>query len=291
METFHEEQVTHVYAAGGVHRFLSSFAVWVVLACVAGYAFESLARTGSGHLEQVVWRGGKGAHYEVFVRDENGRRFRLQGQVGEVRHAAAGTVVHKSPGNFEIRSMPAGTQLPVAAEWFRFGHGDLLQVLGMLAVGVVLAGAWTSLVCSRVTFDREARQVRVEMPVWPGRWMRRSERALDGLTGFSSALEVVNKAHVWTVQAHVDGVAVTLGHAPSPEAAAALIAELEPWLKRPATAMRATAQAVAAGAVGICQVCGTDAPLAWVRCERCETPHHRDCWNYNGACSTFACRG
>ncbi len=39
-----------------------------------------------------------------------------------------------------------------------------------------------------------------------------------------------------------------------------------------------------------CQVCGT--PLsrgAVVRCAKCSTPHHRDCWEFNGRCSTFAC--
>lgn len=39
-----------------------------------------------------------------------------------------------------------------------------------------------------------------------------------------------------------------------------------------------------------CQICG--APLAagaLVRCAKCATPHHRDCWEFNGRCSTFAC--
>lgn len=41
-----------------------------------------------------------------------------------------------------------------------------------------------------------------------------------------------------------------------------------------------------------CQVCGEvrdDSPT--VECERCQTPHHRDCWDYVGRCSTFACGG
>jgi hypothetical protein len=39
-----------------------------------------------------------------------------------------------------------------------------------------------------------------------------------------------------------------------------------------------------------CQVCGM--PLSEgkvVACRRCATPHHRDCWEFNGRCSTFAC--
>ena len=39
---------------------------------------------------------------------------------------------------------------------------------------------------------------------------------------------------------------------------------------------------------GICQVCGTQMEEQ-VRCARCDTPHHRECWEYMGACSTFAC--
>lgn len=39
-----------------------------------------------------------------------------------------------------------------------------------------------------------------------------------------------------------------------------------------------------------CQVCGTGlAQGAVVRCAKCRTPHHRDCWEFNGRCSTFAC--
>lgn len=41
-------------------------------------------------------------------------------------------------------------------------------------------------------------------------------------------------------------------------------------------------------AAGICQVCG--APIEKpVVCSRCRTPHHQDCWDYVGGCSTFAC--
>jgi len=40
----------------------------------------------------------------------------------------------------------------------------------------------------------------------------------------------------------------------------------------------------------MCRVCGaTLAEGAIVRCAKCSTPHHRDCWEFNGRCSTFAC--
>jgi hypothetical protein len=40
----------------------------------------------------------------------------------------------------------------------------------------------------------------------------------------------------------------------------------------------------------VCQVCGdTIRRSEVVYCKSCRTPHHRDCWNYFGACSTFGC--
>jgi hypothetical protein len=44
----------------------------------------------------------------------------------------------------------------------------------------------------------------------------------------------------------------------------------------------------------LCQVCGegpaTDGSAGEiVVCRRCKSPHHKDCWTYNGACSTYGC--
>jgi hypothetical protein len=40
----------------------------------------------------------------------------------------------------------------------------------------------------------------------------------------------------------------------------------------------------------ICQVCGDKIRRKEVvYCRSCRTPHHDDCWNYFGACSTFGC--
>jgi hypothetical protein len=39
-----------------------------------------------------------------------------------------------------------------------------------------------------------------------------------------------------------------------------------------------------------CQICGvTLAQGKVVRCVKCVTPHHLDCWEFNGRCSIFAC--
>jgi len=40
---------------------------------------------------------------------------------------------------------------------------------------------------------------------------------------------------------------------------------------------------------GQCQICGADLEGTLVRCVRCSTPHHADCWTYAGACSTYGC--
>ena len=40
----------------------------------------------------------------------------------------------------------------------------------------------------------------------------------------------------------------------------------------------------------ICQICGEPILTDMIFCRRCRTPHHLDCWIYNGACSTYGCR-
>lgn len=38
-----------------------------------------------------------------------------------------------------------------------------------------------------------------------------------------------------------------------------------------------------------CPVCGAEMRGPKVSCRRCRTPHHRECWEYTGRCSMFAC--
>lgn len=43
---------------------------------------------------------------------------------------------------------------------------------------------------------------------------------------------------------------------------------------------------------GTCLVCGEDlSGRLVVSCRRCRTPHHRDCWQYNGRCAVYGCAG
>ena len=39
----------------------------------------------------------------------------------------------------------------------------------------------------------------------------------------------------------------------------------------------------------VCRVCGDGLEEKIVFCRKCHTPHHRDCWSYFGACSTYGC--
>ena len=40
----------------------------------------------------------------------------------------------------------------------------------------------------------------------------------------------------------------------------------------------------------ICQICGESITQQRVLCRQCKTPHHLDCWQYYGACSTYGCQ-
>jgi hypothetical protein len=44
-----------------------------------------------------------------------------------------------------------------------------------------------------------------------------------------------------------------------------------------------------ADAKSACPVCGAGLAAGRVTCRRCRTPHHRECWDYAGGCSMFAC--
>jgi hypothetical protein len=39
----------------------------------------------------------------------------------------------------------------------------------------------------------------------------------------------------------------------------------------------------------VCQICGMSEGGGTVRCVRCRTPHHAECWTYAGRCSTYGC--
>ena len=39
----------------------------------------------------------------------------------------------------------------------------------------------------------------------------------------------------------------------------------------------------------ICKVCGDALEKNIVYCRSCDTPHHRECWRFYGACSVYAC--
>jgi hypothetical protein len=66
-------------------------------------------------------------------------------------------------------------------------------------------------------------------------------------------------------------------------------------LLRAALALPRRAAPVAAAplvytAGGECQICGWAMERRVVLCVKCRTPHHEECWTWNGACSTYGCR-
>lgn len=46
-----------------------------------------------------------------------------------------------------------------------------------------------------------------------------------------------------------------------------------------------------AGEAPQCLVCGTRLESDVVRCKKCRTPHHEDCWRYARRCATYGCGG
>jgi hypothetical protein len=43
-------------------------------------------------------------------------------------------------------------------------------------------------------------------------------------------------------------------------------------------------------AVPTCPVCGAaGGRLPSLSCPDCDTPHHRDCWEFNGGCAIYGC--
>lgn len=39
-----------------------------------------------------------------------------------------------------------------------------------------------------------------------------------------------------------------------------------------------------------CQICGEEILTEMVFCRQCQTPHHRECWEYFGRCAVFGCQ-
>lgn len=78
-------------------------------------------------------------------------------------------------------------------------------------------------------------------------------------------------------------------------------ADLYDWLQR---CLELFDQAMITRAVGIefvhsdqaqtledvlCKICGEDIVTDMVFCQRCKTPHHGECWQYNRCCSVYGC--
>ena len=40
---------------------------------------------------------------------------------------------------------------------------------------------------------------------------------------------------------------------------------------------------------GRCPICTSALKEPLIRCSRCRSPHHRECWEYLGYCATYGC--
>ena len=62
------------------------------------------------------------------------------------------------------------------------------------------------------------------------------------------------------------------------------------WLRRASTKQVSFAKLSLKDAT--CRVCGEafKGQASVCACDACGTPHHEDCWEYNGGCSVYACR-
>ena len=187
----------------------------------------------------------------------------------------------------------------------RFGYEQFLLVAPQLLVLVVCAWIGAALTYQRIEFDPVARRLRDEVPVWPGVYLAVSSRPLSWIAGPDLRRRVRRSGVSWDlVLVGTDGDTHDVGTASCELEGRAVIADLRHVLPvrevAPTRSERRTAPALdlrevvfvevaVRGNVGQCQICGTDARMPWVRCDACETPHHRDCWSYNGGCSTYGC--
>lgn len=67
--------------------------------------------------------------------------------------------------------------------------------------------------------------------------------------------------------------------------------EFVDFVVSPAAPAGIVLEEVTVAAEGVCPVCGTAMKDRILRCEECRTPHHAECWEYMGRCSTYACKG
>jgi len=168
---------------------------------------------------------------------------------------------------------------------------------GRLAVPIVLAACWAgATIYSAAVFRRARRATILE-------YTAKSLRATD-IDPLGRRIREWPRSEVWGFEVHsvkdargnhgpaVLQVRLSNGGRP------VLVGRREPqefeWIASVLRRGRPKAKEVEVVATstpgGTCQVCGTWMEERVVWCARCRTPHHRECWDYTGMCSTFGCR-
>lgn len=217
-----------------------------------------------------------------------------------------GTKLAKIPGEFFIRE---DTHIrSTAPTWCEYGildplTGLFLQLAFSLAMARMAAGA-----ACQWRIDETGGCLFHEPHVFLGRAWGTERIPITPRIRFACRTRVVENDGDTTIhhEVHLERPGmqeVLIASRPTDSEARGILKDLQDFRARVVGGrMRAIQEQALAGGVKLgeltlvrdlrgstCKVCGDGmrAPV-WI-CQRCETPHHRDCWQYAGGCSTFAC--
>lgn len=214
-------------------------------------------------------RGGPFVEGEQMIRavfDAAGCRAHLTivGQTGSPQRRVVLTFV--PPQRFRLRAEIVPPKAPTRGPDLRIGSPDFeapFHITGspahvltaMLTPGVQEAIIRMGGAAGEIEIEVEPKRVRFDLAPAP--------TTIEAYRDFVGAAEAIVRRAM-----EVSGVKPA-----APEAAAPALEFVEPG---PETAP-------------VCQVCGQGIGGGRVDCRRCKTPHHRECWDFNGKCSTYGC--
>lgn len=191
-----------------------------------------------------------------------------------------GMKLSKSPLSFWVHAH--------RGEWLGDAISSLMLWVAFLGVGIVLGSAGLRELESSTTIVKDRGVLFLE----PSGERHRTNNVLARVADESDS-----EGSSFVVQLQIPGRAPWKVRTFSNEAdACELLAEIESFLPERAGPAALEFRPVSRqlplpvrAAGGECRVCGTGLATQVVGCPRCETPHHADCWEYAGGCSTYAC--
>ena len=283
---------------------------WTVFAFVFGFlvvcsGFEDFFGSDSGIYVRTEEHTGKQTHYYCIVQASDGGERRLNGAIHSTNWPP-GTPVEKAPGNARIHRLPIGTAVPTDPSWFKYGTDDLETACVVLAIGATVFCFVMSFVWGRTVFDLTRRTFRYHYFVFPC-WSIGSfehtfaevRRVLVNAVRVKSGVEhelrlmldhyaeykVGGSENLRGVEDIVAELTPLMPNLVNPDQ----VFQVVPVFRAPQPLCAPVGSVVVTRQDGVCQICGTGGGERWVRCAKCETPHHEDCWSYTGTCSTYGC--